>query len=33
LGWRKHDAAADGLVYLILGLVGERFAPQEIDYV
>lgn len=29
-GVEKHDDAVDALVYLILGLVGEGIAPQEI---
>jgi predicted phage terminase large subunit-like protein len=32
-GAEKHDDAVDALVYLILGLVGEGIAPQEIQYV
>jgi hypothetical protein len=32
-GSEKHDDACDALVYLILGLVGEGIAPQEIHYV
>lgn len=32
-GVEKHDDAVDALVYLILGLVGEAIAPQEIHYV
>ena len=32
-GGEKHDSAADALAYLILGLVGEGIAPQEIQYV
>jgi hypothetical protein len=29
----KHDDGVDPLVYLILGLVGEGIAPQEVHYV
>ena len=32
-GVEKHDDAVDALVYLILGLVGEGIAPQEVHYV
>ncbi len=32
-GGEKHDDAVDALVYLILGLVGEGIAPQEVHYV
>jgi hypothetical protein len=32
-GAEKHDDAVDALVYLILGLVGEGIAPQDIHYV
>jgi hypothetical protein len=32
-GVEKHDDAVDALVYLILGLVGEGIAPQEIHYI
>lgn len=32
-GLAKHDDAVDALVYLILGLVGEEIAPQEVHYV
>jgi hypothetical protein len=33
IGGEKHDDAVDALVYLILGLVGEGIAPQEVRYV
>jgi hypothetical protein len=33
LGIAVHDDAVDALVYLILGLVGEGIAPQEVHYV
>jgi predicted phage terminase large subunit-like protein len=32
-GAEKHDDAVDGLVYLILGFVGEGIAPQDVNYV
>lgn len=32
-GVEKHDDGVDALVYLILGLVGEGIAPQEVHYV
>jgi predicted phage terminase large subunit-like protein len=32
-GGETHDDAVDALVYLILGLVGEGIAPQEVHYV
>ena len=32
-GVEKHDDAVDALVYLMLGLVGEGIAPQEVHYV
>ena len=32
-GVEKHDDGVDALVYLILGLVGEGIALQEIHYV
>jgi predicted phage terminase large subunit-like protein len=32
-GVEKHDDGCDALVYLILGLVGEGIAPQEIHYI
>lgn len=32
-GVEKHDDAVEALAYLILGLVGEEIAPQEIHYV
>jgi hypothetical protein len=32
-GIEKHDDAVDALVYLILGLVGEGIALQEVHYV
>ena len=33
LGVETHDDAVDALVYLILGIVGEGIAPQEVHYV
>ena len=33
IGGEKHDDAVDALAYLILGLVGEGIAPQEVHYV